>query len=72
MGVGWAFGAGRIGSFLGPMIGATLIATHLPFRQLFVYAAAPLLIGLVVSLLIIPAYNKARSGESLEPSLQGT
>ncbi|HXF33155.1 MAG TPA: MFS transporter [Candidatus Acidoferrales bacterium] len=72
MGVGWAFGAGRIGSFLGPMIGATLIATHLPFRQLFVYAAAPLLVGLVVSLLIVPAYNRARSGESLEPSLQGT
>ncbi len=72
MGVGWAFGAGRIGSFLGPMIGAALIATHLPFRQLFVYAAAPLVVGLLVSLLIIPAYKKTRAQEGLEPRLQTT
>jgi AAHS family 4-hydroxybenzoate transporter-like MFS transporter len=59
-GVGWAFGAGRIGSFLGPMIGGALIATHLPFQQLFLYAAIPLLLGLVVSILIIPAYFQSR------------
>ncbi|HXP92026.1 MAG TPA: MFS transporter [Candidatus Binatia bacterium] len=72
MGIGWAFGAGRIGSFLGPMIGAALIAAHIPFQQLFIYAAAPLILGLIVSLMIIPAYNKARSAESMEPSLQAS
>jgi AAHS family 4-hydroxybenzoate transporter-like MFS transporter len=72
MGIGWAFGAGRIGSFVGPMVGASLIATHLPFQQLFLYAAAPLVVGLIVALLIIPAYNKARSAEQMEPSFQTT
>jgi AAHS family 4-hydroxybenzoate transporter-like MFS transporter len=72
LGIGWAFGAGRIGSFLGPMIGAALIATHLPFKQLFLYAAAPLVLGLLISLAIVPAYNKVRAAEAMEPSLQGT
>jgi len=69
-GVGWAFGAGRIGSFLGPIIGGALIATHLPFQTLFVYAALPLVVGLVVAVLMIPAYAKAHA-EALELSLQG-
>jgi AAHS family 4-hydroxybenzoate transporter-like MFS transporter len=60
-GVGFAFGAGRIGSFIGPMIGGALIATHLPFQQLFIYAAIPLVVGLIVALLIIPAYARARA-----------
>lgn len=71
-GVGWAFGAGRIGSFLGPVLGGILIGTHLPFKQLFVYASAPLLVGLLISLIMIPAWAKARPAEHLEPSLQTT
>jgi MFS transporter, AAHS family, 4-hydroxybenzoate transporter len=71
-GSGWAFGAGRIGSFAGPMLGAALIATHLPFNRLFVYAAIPLLVGLVISLLIVPAYVKSREGARMESTLQPT
>lgn len=69
LGVGWAFGAGRIGSFLGPMIGAALIATHLAFQLLFVYAALPLLVGLVVTFAIIRAYGRPSANQP-EPSLQ--
>lgn len=63
-GVGFAFGAGRIGSFLGPVVGGMLIAAHIPFAQLFLWAAAPLLVGLVVSLVMIPAYARAQRHDS--------
>jgi AAHS family 4-hydroxybenzoate transporter-like MFS transporter len=69
-GSGWAFGAGRIGSFAGPMLGAMLIATHLPFNRLFIYAAIPLIVGFVVSILMIPAYAKSRAEAKMESTFQ--
>jgi AAHS family 4-hydroxybenzoate transporter-like MFS transporter len=68
-GSGWAFGAGRIGSFLGPTIGGILIGTHLPFTQLFVYAALPLVLGFIVSLAIVPAYARSRDLEAADRGL---
>jgi MFS transporter, AAHS family, 4-hydroxybenzoate transporter len=44
-GTGWAFGIGRIGSILGPVIGGQLIAFGLPLGVLFVTAAAPILVS---------------------------
>jgi AAHS family 4-hydroxybenzoate transporter-like MFS transporter len=69
-GSGWAFGAGRIGSFAGPMLGAMLIATHLPFNRLFIYAAIPLIVGFAVSILMIPAYAKSRAEAKMESTFQ--
>jgi AAHS family 4-hydroxybenzoate transporter-like MFS transporter len=42
-GAGWAFGVGRIGSILGPVIGGVLISFHLPISTLFICAALPAL-----------------------------
>jgi AAHS family 4-hydroxybenzoate transporter-like MFS transporter len=39
-GVGWAFGVGRIGAVIGPVIGGVLIARHIPTPALFLIAGA--------------------------------
>jgi AAHS family 4-hydroxybenzoate transporter-like MFS transporter len=44
-GTGWAFGIGRIGSILGPVIGGHLIAFGLPLASLFAAASAPVLVS---------------------------
>src|SRR5579872_7243043 len=36
-GAGWAFGVGRVGSILGPVIGGVLIGWHQPTSLLFIY-----------------------------------
>jgi len=41
-GAGWAFGVGRIGSILGPVLGGFLI-NRLPTSSLFVFAAMPMI-----------------------------
>jgi len=48
-GVGWALGIGRFGSILGPLVGGTLIGMKVPLPTLFVFAAAPMLVGLIAS-----------------------
>ncbi len=40
-GVGWAFGIGRVGSIVGPMIGGALLALHWAPKDLFLVAALP-------------------------------
>jgi AAHS family 4-hydroxybenzoate transporter-like MFS transporter len=44
-GTGWAFGIGRFGSIMGPVIGGQLIALALPLSTLFATAAAPVLVS---------------------------
>jgi len=44
-GTGWAFGVGRIGSILGPMVGGQLLAFGLPLGMLFAAASTPVLIS---------------------------
>ena len=44
-GTGWAFGVGRAGSILGPVIGGHLLALGLPLGMLFAAASAPVLIS---------------------------
>jgi AAHS family 4-hydroxybenzoate transporter-like MFS transporter len=51
-GVGWAFGMGRWGSILGPLIGAKLLAMRLGPEQLFRAAAVPLLVGLAAAVVL--------------------
>src|SRR4029077_4307083 len=46
-GVGSCFGAGRVGSVIGPIVGGILIGMQVPLQQLFFIAAIPLVIGLV-------------------------
>lgn len=51
-GVGWAFGVGRIGGIMAPMIGALLIGLHLPMVQLFIAPAIPLGLGAIVAFML--------------------
>jgi len=44
-GVGWALAVGRIGSILGPVIGAILLSTMVDIRTIFLVAAVPPLVA---------------------------
>jgi MFS transporter, AAHS family, 4-hydroxybenzoate transporter len=56
-GVGSNFAVARIGGALGPLLGGMAFGAHLPGQQIFMIAAAPLVIGLIVALLIVPRYR---------------
>jgi AAHS family 4-hydroxybenzoate transporter-like MFS transporter len=51
-GVGWALGIGRLGSIGGPLIGGLLIGLKVPPRQFFVFAAVPMVAGLIASVCV--------------------
>jgi MFS transporter, AAHS family, 4-hydroxybenzoate transporter len=48
-GSGWAFGVGRVGSIIGPVIGGFLISFHMPIATLFLFAAAPVVCACAAS-----------------------
>jgi len=52
-GVGLALGVGRFGAILGPLIGGKLLGMSLPARQLFLAAAAPMLIGTIAAVVLV-------------------
>lgn len=58
-GSGWAFGVGRVGSILGPIIGGFLI-TRLPIQQLYLVAAIPFALGAVISFVLMRMYAEGR------------
>ena len=64
-GVGWAFGAGRLGGIAGPLLGAWLIARHVPIMQLFLAPVVPLGIGLVGCALLLAACRARFGGNRL-------
>ena len=61
-GVGSCFGAGRVGSVIGPYVGGYLIAMKLPMQQLFWIATIPLVLGLVNALVLTPLYRREWAG----------
>jgi MFS transporter, AAHS family, 4-hydroxybenzoate transporter len=48
-GVGWALGIGRFGSICGPLVGGLLVSLKVPREQFFIFAAAPMVAGLIAS-----------------------
>jgi len=52
-GVGWALGIGRFGAIVGPLLGGYLIKMHLPMRQLFLAASAPMWVGAVAAVALV-------------------
>jgi AAHS family 4-hydroxybenzoate transporter-like MFS transporter len=56
-GVGSCFGAGRVGSVIGPIVGGILIGMKVPIQSLFYIAAIPLAIGLVNAIILTPLYR---------------
>ena len=70
-GVGSCFGAGRVGSVIGPYVGGYLIAMNLPMQHLFLIAAIPLVLGLINALVLTPLYRAewtAARGPSAQPA----
>ena len=55
-GVGMCFGAGRVGSVIGPLVGGWLIGMQVSLQQLFFIAAIPLLLGLIAAIALTPMY----------------
>jgi AAHS family 4-hydroxybenzoate transporter-like MFS transporter len=62
-GLGSCFGAGRVGSVIGPILGGYLISWHVETRYLFWLAAIPLVIGLINAILLTPLYRAQWRGE---------
>jgi MFS transporter, AAHS family, 4-hydroxybenzoate transporter len=56
-GIGSNFAIARIGGASGPLLGGMAFGAHWPAQQIFMVAAAPLVVGLIVALLILPRYG---------------
>ena len=56
-GSGWELGIGRLGSIVGPLVGALFVA--MPVQQLYMWAALPFALGAVVCFAIY-RLNEAR------------
>jgi MFS transporter, AAHS family, 4-hydroxybenzoate transporter len=63
-GVGSCFGAGRVGSVIGPLVGGWLISLQVPMQYLFLFAAIPLVIGLINAVILTPLYRAEWKGPS--------
>jgi MFS transporter, AAHS family, 4-hydroxybenzoate transporter len=48
-GVGWALGIGRFGSIGGPLLGGLLVSLKVPPQRFFLFAAVPMVAGLIAS-----------------------
>ena len=55
-GSGWQLGIGRIGSIVGPLVGALLIG--LPVEKLYMWSALPFVVGAVVCFAICKAQRR--------------
>jgi AAHS family 4-hydroxybenzoate transporter-like MFS transporter len=67
-GSGWAFGVGRIGSIVGPVVGGILIAGHLPIETLYMIAALPYAVVLMAALAMMGMYRRRVIGEAPAPT----
>ncbi|MDE1904561.1 MAG: hypothetical protein KGI46_11940, partial [Alphaproteobacteria bacterium] len=64
-GSGWAFGIGRFGSFLGPVLGFYLFAQHLPLPTLFQVWTLPSIVGFLAALTLTLLYQSRFKGLGL-------
>lgn len=60
-GVSWAFGIGRVGSIIGPMIGGSLIAAHVSLSNIFIVAAIPSLLA-AIAILFTKTHGRSDEG----------
>ena len=73
-GIGSNFAVARIGGALGPLLGGMAFGARMPAQQIFAIAAAPLAVGLIVALLIVPRYRaqlQRQQSAATDPSLAG-
>jgi AAHS family 4-hydroxybenzoate transporter-like MFS transporter len=62
---GWAFGVGRFGSVLGPVLGGVLIQMHMPLKALFMLAAIPFVVGTIACWILTSLYKQQFRGVGL-------
>ena len=55
-GSGAAFGIGRVGAILGPILGGRLIDMKLPVQDLYMVATVPFVVGAVVAFILMPMF----------------
>jgi AAHS family 4-hydroxybenzoate transporter-like MFS transporter len=55
-GSGAAFGVGRVGAILGPIVGGRLIDMKLPVQDLYMIATIPFVVGAVVAFILMPIF----------------
>ena len=65
-GSGWAFGVGRVGSIVGPVVGGYLIAAHLPIQQLYLVACLPFAVAAVAALVMARLYKRHFGGRAID------
>ncbi len=70
-GVGSNFAVARVGGGLGPLFGGMAFGAHLPAQQIFAIAAAPLVVGLIVALFIVPRYRAQMQRQHSEAEAAG-
>jgi AAHS family 4-hydroxybenzoate transporter-like MFS transporter len=56
-GSGWAFGIGRVGSIMGPVVGGVLIDMKLSVQHLYLLATIPFILGAVASFFLMRMYT---------------
>jgi benzoate transport len=54
-GIGWAFGVGRIGAVLGPIVGGYLVGANLPLSTIFAIFTIPIILSAILCFLIKPS-----------------
>jgi AAHS family 4-hydroxybenzoate transporter-like MFS transporter len=57
-GSGAAFGVGRVGAILGPVIGGRLIDMKLPVQDLYMIATIPFVVGAVAAFILMPMFTE--------------
>ncbi|MBC2637580.1 MULTISPECIES: MFS transporter [unclassified Rhodococcus (in: high G+C Gram-positive bacteria)] len=67
-GLGWAYGVGRVGSIIGPLVGGFLIAAGLASTTIFSLTIIPTILAAVgIVLLAVRRRNMRITGQSIEP-----
>jgi AAHS family 4-hydroxybenzoate transporter-like MFS transporter len=64
-GSGWAFGIGRFGSIVGPILGGFLIQMHLALTHLFLIVAIPSVLGAISCWTLTALYRRQFKGAGL-------
>lgn len=65
-GTGWAYGVGRVGGIVGPMVGAWLIAINRTTAELFLASSLPLVVGALGSFALVRLCRRRFGADRLD------
>jgi MFS transporter, AAHS family, 4-hydroxybenzoate transporter len=67
-GVGWSFGAGRVGSLVAPLVGGFLMTAGVPGDVIFRLVAVPTALGAVTVAILVARTHRARRAAAAAPA----